>query len=109
MFKPISLLLLIPIQGLGFNPFKVLSPMTSVIETTSMDEALDLSDAVIDLMDESGVNESTLQELESHVKRLESLKSQINDINYIGSEFRSFTDFDLSRSKSLSQKLRTIS
>jgi hypothetical protein len=100
---------MIPVQSFGFNPFKVLSPVTSVIETSSVDEALDFSDAVVDLMDESGVSESTVQELESHVKRLEAVKSQINEINYIGSEFRSFTDFDLNRSKSLAQKLRTIS
>lgn len=109
MLKPLSLILVIPLQSWSFNPFKVLSPMTSVIETTSVDEALDLSDAVVDLMDESEVNEATIEELESHVKRLEAVKSQINEINYIGSEFRSFTEFDLSRSKSLAQKLRTIS
>lgn len=101
IFLP-SILLGISVRAYGFNPVAAMAAVQTI------DEAMDTTDAAIDLAQETGVDEDLIREAEANVQRLEKLNSGIKKANYISEEIKSFSDFDLSRSKSFASKLRQL-
>lgn len=86
-----------------------LNPVAAVTAAEKIDEVLDTGEAAIDLMYDSSIDESLVQELESNVKRLEKINRGIKDTKYVSEQVKELSEFDLSRSKSMAEKMRYLS
>ena len=101
IFLP-SILLGLSVRVYGFNP------VAAMAATQAIENAADTADATIDLAQEAMVDEDLIREAEANVKRLEKLNANIRDTHGMSQELKSFSDFDLSRSKTLAGKLRQV-
>lgn len=111
MLKPSYLVLiaLIPFEARAFDPFTLgvgMGAMDSALDSAG--EAADMGEAMLDLMNESEVDESLVKEMEANVKRLEELQSTLRNAKSTSQDLQNFLDFDLSRSKTLASKVRNV-
>lgn len=98
-------------NSFAFDPFSAISGAQSLgnfMSGSGIDGALDLGDALADLMKEAEVDESLIREMDNNVKRLEELNSKVRELGHVSGEVQSLFVFDLARSKSLASKLRNI-
>lgn len=107
------ILWIVPFHSQGFDPISAMAAVQTVEgvidQGSQIDDAIDLAESVSDLANESAVSEDLVKESDNFVKRLENLNNQINESKHFSSELKDLTNFDLSRSKSLASKLKTVS
>lgn len=111
---PLTMVLwIVPFQSQGFDPISAMAAVQTVEgvldQGSQIDDAIDLAESVGELANESAVSEDLVKESDNFVKRLESINNQINESKHFSSELKDLTNFDLSRSRTLASKLKSVS
>ncbi|MDG0816483.1 hypothetical protein [Bdellovibrio svalbardensis] len=93
-------------KGLAFDPTTLASGLTGAFGT--IDETIGVGFALSDLLGELDVSPESEEEVRKAVGELEKLNSRVGEVNANSREVHQLLQADLSRAKSLQEKLRAI-